>query len=86
MVIAAANGHAEMTSALLAKGAHVNYADTNGDTALICAAINGETEVVKLLIDGGADKTMKTRGEYKTMTARDYALHFNHPSVVALLQ
>ncbi len=72
-----------MTSALLAKGANVNCANTNGKTALIYAAYYGKTEVVKLLMDGGANKTMKDKwGE----TALDYALQRNHPSVVALLQ
>ena len=32
-------------------GVDVNAANTNGDTALICAATNGEVEVVKLIMD-----------------------------------
>ncbi len=72
-----------MTSALLAKGANVNYANTNGDTALIWAACNGNTEVVKRLMDGGADKTKKTKSG---KTALDLALQNNHRSIVALLQ
>ena len=83
LLIGATNGHAEMTSALLAKGAHVNYADTYGNTALVGAACNGRTEMVKLLMDGGADKTKKHKNG---MTARDWALQNNYPSVVALLQ
>ncbi len=65
-----------MTSALLSKGAHVNSAangNTAGGTALMCAAINGTTEAVKLLMEGGADKTMKNKwGE----TALDCALQY----------
>ncbi len=76
-----------MTSALLAKGANVNYAAsyaaTDGDTALILAACYGHTEVAKRLMEGGADKTIKASDGN---TALDLALQYNHPSVVALLQ
>ena len=37
------------------KGANVNSVDGNGDTALIWVACEGKTELVKALLDKGAN-------------------------------
>jgi ankyrin repeat protein len=37
----------------------VNVNDTDGDTALICAAFNGHSECVKLLIDNHCDANVR---------------------------
>jgi ankyrin repeat protein len=40
---------------LIAGGANVNELDPNGDAPLVMAAYLGHTEIVKLLLDAGAD-------------------------------
>jgi ankyrin repeat protein len=39
---------------LLDEGVDVNWKDTLGDTALICASVHGHVEIIKLLLDKGA--------------------------------
>lgn len=41
--------------ALIAQGADVNELDTNGDAPLVMAAYKGHTEIVRALLDAGAD-------------------------------
>lgn len=55
IVAASANGSAEAVRLLLAKGAKVNVADDIGTTPISTAAIVDDSEVVKLLLDNGAD-------------------------------
>lgn len=43
--------------ALIAEGADVNQLDPNGDAPLVMAAYLGHTEIVRLLLDAGADLT-----------------------------
>lgn len=43
--------------ALIARGADVNELDPNGDAPLVMAAYLGHTEIVRLLLDAGADVT-----------------------------
>lgn len=40
---------------LIEHGANVNWADSDGDTALMKAACKGFTGIVKILLDAGAD-------------------------------
>lgn len=68
--------------ALLAKGADVNGARDDGDTALITAAIVDNQEVVKLLLDKGADVNQQNKLGY---TAVSEAVHRGHLEVVKLL-
>ncbi len=84
-MVAALAGDAEMTSALLAKGANINHADTKGVTALIAAASKGNTEVVQRLLDGGADKTKKVLdgssiSKQKMTPSLHFVLHTSHPT------
>src|SRR5579884_790013 len=53
----------DMTRALLEKGADVNAADCEGDTALMYATRQGWIEVVRLLLEHGADINMKNRSK-----------------------
>jgi ankyrin repeat protein len=43
---------------LTAKGANVNELDANGDAPLVMAAYKGHTEIVRLLLEAGADLTV----------------------------
>jgi len=48
-------GHKEIVSLLLSKGADVNATDTNGSTPLIWAGHQGHADVAKILVANGAD-------------------------------
>ena len=58
------------TRQLLAAGAAVNAIGMRGQTALMRAAENGQTEIVKLLLEAGADWRPK---DESGMTALGYA-------------
>ena len=51
-------------------------------TPLICAALKGQTEVAKLLIQAKADPNIKSK---EGMTALHWAALFAHPEIVKLL-
>jgi ankyrin repeat protein len=51
----------EVVVALVAAGADVNAADEDGLTSLIRAAYWGKRDVVKALLDAGADAALKTK-------------------------
>lgn len=47
---------------LIQQGYDINKPDVNGDTALILAAYEGKTDVLKLLLEAGADVTVLDPG------------------------
>jgi len=53
--LAAEAGRADMLAALVAEGAEIDRRDRNGDRPLDWAARYGETDIVRLLLDAGAD-------------------------------
>lgn len=53
--IAAGNNYLESVRILLSRGAEVNHQTNTGRTPIFNAAIKGNTEICKLLIDAGAD-------------------------------
>ncbi|KAI8093447.1 Glycerophosphoryl diester phosphodiesterase family-domain-containing protein [Halteromyces radiatus] len=59
LLLAIRNGFSDGVKALIEAGhANVNHSEKiNGVTPLMVAAIEGNTEIVQLLLDGGADKT-----------------------------
>lgn len=67
--------------ALLEKGAHVNKGKI-GKTALMCAAQNGHTDIVRLLIEKGADVNTVAAG---TGTALMDAAGNGHADIVRIL-
>lgn len=69
---------------LLLEQEHCTVNDTSvGITALMFAARDSTPEMVKLLLDYGADKSIKsTDGK----TAYDYAVQFNNKDIIALLE
>ena len=80
---AARHGDLAAVKTLLAKGAEVNSATEFGATALIFAADSGHVEIVKALIDGGADVNLKdsTYGS----TAIDWAAGKGYAPIVEIL-
>jgi ankyrin repeat protein len=62
---------AQVVLALVAGGADVNAADEDGLTSLIRAAFWGKKDVVKALLDAGADASLKTTNG---RTAKDVAV------------
>jgi ankyrin repeat protein len=78
-----AAGDAATAQALLAGGAHVNAkVRYTGMTPLMSQAKDGHTDVVKLLLEKGADPRIK---DSEGRTALDYARRANHPDVAELL-
>lgn len=75
--------NAAVITLLLGRGANVNARETSsGHTALILAAANGYVENVRALLDGKADRDIKTNAG---ATALTLATKNNHPEIVALL-
>ena len=74
----------QIVDELISAGANVNYARPNdGYTSLMFAAQEGFVEVVRSMLAAGADpRTAKHDG----VTAQDFAVHFNHPAIAALLK
>lgn len=60
--------------ALIAQGVNINEYDASGDAPLVMAAYLGHTEIVKLLLDAGADLTVVDPGMKATaLHAASYA-------------
>ena len=55
-------GDAARVTSLIASGADVNVADSNGGTALYWATYRGSASVVRELLAAGADPNIRTRG------------------------
>ena len=67
---AATNGHIEIMNLLLEHHAYIDASSPNGSTPLMMAALYGTASAVKLLLEAGADPTIKnTLG----LTAIDFA-------------
>lgn len=67
---AATNGHLEIMDLLLENHAYIDAESPNGTTPLMMAAMYGSTPAVKLLLDAGADPTLRNQ---LGMTAVDFA-------------
>lgn len=55
LMLAAYNGHAELTDGLAARGADVNRLNDRGQSPLAGAVFKRSTDVISALIDRGAD-------------------------------
>lgn len=75
----AANGGSPCIPALLAAGADIEEVDENGNSVLMHAAANHDARAVKILLEHGANPSVKNR---HGMTARDLT---RSPQVIALL-
>lgn len=63
LVDAAMIGKIDRVAALLAGGAPVDQPDEGGTTALYAAAVGGHTEVVRALLEAGADPNRQSLGD-----------------------
>ena len=80
---AAYMGHQEIVSLLLEHSAYIDAEAPNKNTPIMMAALAGHIYVVKLLLDEGADATLKNdRG----FTAMDLAIQGKHKDIVEGLQ
>ncbi len=67
---AATNGHVQIMNLLLEHHAYIDASSPNGSTPLMMAALYGTASAVKLLLEAGADPTIKNS---LGMTAIDFA-------------
>lgn len=73
LVKASANNFAEIVKELIIAGADVNFSNSNGDTALIWACCNGNSEIVELLLEAKVNVNYKN----KDKSAIDYCANGN---------
>lgn len=58
-IAAALTGDCECATLLLRQGASMNLRDTDGKTPLMMAVVNNHVDLVKILLESGADLTLK---------------------------
>ena len=69
------NGHTALAAELLERGANVNARSPNGATPLMLAAREGREDAAKLLLEAGADTTLKSDwGD----SALSFAMRYDH--------
>lgn len=83
LVDAAARGDLDLVRKLLVKGAQVDAQDSDGDTALKAAAVAGKREVLRFLIEKGADPNK--RAGILESTPLICAAEMGHADIVQLL-
>ncbi|GJM07136.1 MAG: hypothetical protein DHS20C10_08700 [marine bacterium B5-7] len=93
----AATGNVAVTELLLAHGANIWLSDQSGRTSLHLAAISGDEDIVRLLLNkvktpqkridfvNKEDVNVRNVDGKKTRTALDFACKFGHKKVVDLL-
>jgi ankyrin repeat protein len=79
------------TSFLLAKGLDPNQINAEWGTPLHCAVANGSPGLVKMLLDAGADPTVRSTGkqyygEPPLAAAEDIPIPKNKEEIIAFLQ
>ena len=80
---AAYAGNTEIVEVLVAAGAEVNTPETyNGHTALVAAARNDHVDVMRVLLEVGADRTVRIKDG---RTAYHVALQYGHIDAANLL-
>ena len=79
---AAFKGYRDIAELLIRYGAEIDQQHGNGGTALMFAAMFGRNELVKLLVDNGADIHLV---EKNGLSASELALHQNNLKALELL-
>lgn len=79
---AATRGQLEVMSLLLENNAYIDAASPNGSTPLMMAALYGSPSAVKLLLEAGADPTLKNN---LGLTAIDFANRDNRKDASELI-
>ena len=82
LMLAVRNQQVAAVKALIALGANVNFIKA-GMSVLIAASYRGNAEIVKALLEGGADTVW---ADENGDTALDVAIATNQPQIAALLQ
>ena len=82
MHVATIRGYGTIVSALLEEGVNIDQTDVRGNTSLILAAKNQQTDMLRLLLDRGANYAITTR---KKLTAIDFVFGADYPAGQALL-
>lgn len=82
LMLAVQNNQLEAVKALLAIGAQPNYAKA-GMTVLIAASYKGNPDIVRALLEAGADASVV---DENNESALDVALNTNKPAVAAVLR
>jgi ankyrin repeat protein len=86
MITAAKKGNAALVAALLdADPALLNARDSDGSTPLHCAAWKGYPDVVKLLLDRGADMHLENENTHWGGTPLHAAAHGGQKAVAEVL-
>ena len=81
---AAMNGREEIVKTLLKESKkEINTQNTEGKTALIIAAEYGYTNIVEILVENGADQTIKSK---EGKVAFDYAVQWEHQEIIEVLK
>jgi len=80
---AATGGHVAVLEFLLDESAYIDAESPNGTTPLMMAAMYGSPEAVKVLIQAGADLTLKNQ---LGMTALDFAVRGQRPNARELIE
>jgi len=75
LMLAAYHGHAATVAALTARGANADRVNDRGQSPLGGAVFKGEDDVVRVLLDAGADP------DAGTPTARETAAMFGRPDL-----
>lgn len=76
------NGHADILQVLICHGADVNMrSHMSGNTALHIAVRHGHMDIIKLLIEGGCNLSLRCNGK----TALDFALNQRSSDIVQYL-
>ncbi len=75
-------GDPQAVEAALNAGANINYADSNGWTALMMAALHGHIDIVRLLIDAGAHVNCANNYDNSALM---WAALYGHTEIVRLL-
>jgi uncharacterized protein len=78
-MLAAYNGHFNLVSYLISKGANVNSTDNSGNTILMGVVFKGHSQVFDLLLRSGADLEIKNQ---KNQSALDYAIMFGKRDLI----
>ena len=80
---AATNGHLEVMRLLLDEHAYIDAASPNGTTPLMMAAHYGSASAVKLLLEAGADPTLKN---IQALSALDFANRGTRPDSADIIR
>ena len=79
---ASTGGHTSVMRLLLENHAYIDAASPNGSTPLMMAAMYGTQDAVKLLLEAGADPTLKNA---KNLGAIDFARQVQREEMVLLI-